>query len=100
MLNRREQDSTLYQWIPGAILDCLYTNDQETLVAVEVALHQEIFPVILDDAKRTSRLVWIYSCLSSKQRIAFKSLLDNENLMISNLNLFIDYCQDFNVFCP
>lgn len=46
--------------------------------AIEKEMDENVFYTITDDKKRTQRLIQIYASLNTRQRMAFKSLLDRQ----------------------
>ena len=70
---------------------------QSYRIEIERVLHDQIFPVITDDLQRTDRLIGIYATLNEKQRRAFKSVLDRQNMTMSNMKLYLEYCDKYNV---
>ncbi|KAJ3292603.1 hypothetical protein HK104_005175 [Borealophlyctis nickersoniae] len=85
-----------YGWIPGKLLETLYMDDAEARIAVERALHEEIFPPNYDDAARTDRLLNVLGMMTEKQWKAFVSVLERQAQTIRDMELFIEQCEKYN----
>ncbi|KAI8836864.1 armadillo-type protein [Chytridium lagenaria] len=83
-------------WIPGWIVETLFLDDPETKVGVEKALFENIFPVNMDDAVRTERLLQVLSGLNEKQYRGFLSVLDRQANTINAMKAFVGYCEKWN----
>ncbi|KAJ3292814.1 hypothetical protein HDU76_007122, partial [Blyttiomyces sp. JEL0837] len=86
----------LFGWIPGAIIEVLYLDESDLKIAVERALHEDIFPPSFDNESRTERLLRILANFNEKQYRGFVSVLDRQYHTIKPMLAFVECCEKWN----
>ncbi|CAG8748895.1 2281_t:CDS:10, partial [Acaulospora morrowiae] len=95
IVDRDANATEKFGWIPSEILNTLYTNDNEIIVSVEKALHDEILTSVNEEAARMDRLLVVFGSLDMKAKKAFCSLFQRQRDAISDMNTYLSLCEKY-----